>query len=113
MDILEYSGRNYLAVVDEYSRWLETVHMRNISSREVIMELKNLFARWGFPEKVTSDNGSQFTSTKFHKFANDDGFKTVTTNPYHPQGNGRAENTVKLAKHILKQNDVFKRDTIT
>ena len=108
MDILEYSGRHYLVVVDEYSRWLEIIHMRNISSQVVIMELKNLFARWGVPEKVTSDNGSQFTSTEFHEFANDYGFKTVTTSPYHPQGNGRAENAVKLAKHILKQNDVFK-----
>ena len=62
----------------------------------------------GIPHKITSDNGSQFTSAEFHKFANDYGFKTVTTSPYHPQGNGRAENGVKLAKHILKQNDVFK-----
>jgi len=108
MDMLEYGGRNYLAVIDEYSRWLEVIHMSNISSQEVIMKLKNLFSRWGVPEKVTSDNGSQFTSAEFRKFTNDYGFKTVTTSPYHPQGNGRAENAVKLAKHILKQNDVFK-----
>ena len=108
MDILEYGGRHYLAVIDEYSRWLEIVHMKNMSSSVVVLELKNLFARWGIPHKITSDNGSQFTSVEFHKFANDYGFKTVTTSPYHPQGNGRAENGVKLAKHILKQNDVFK-----
>ena len=107
MDILEYGGRHYLAVIDEYSRWLEIVHMKNMSSSVVVLELKNLFARWGIPHKITSDNGSQFTSAEFHKFANDYGFKTVTTSPYHPQGNGRAENGVKLAKHILKQNDVF------
>ena len=108
MDILEYGGRHYLAVIDEYSRWLEIVHMKNMSSSVVVLELKNLFARWGIPHKITSDNGSQFTSAEFHKFANDYGFKTITTSPYHPQGNGRAENGVKLAKHILKQNDVFK-----
>ena len=67
MDILEYGGRHYLAVVDKYSRWLEIVHMKNISSRVVVLELKNLFARWGIPEKITSDNGSQFISAEFHR----------------------------------------------
>ena len=108
MHILEYGGRHYLAVVHEHSLWLEIVHMKNMSSNIVVLESKNLFPQWGVLEKITSDNGSQFTLAEFHKFANDYGFKTVSASPYHPQGNGHAENGVKLAKHILKQEVMFK-----
>ena len=43
-DILEYRGRHYLAVVDEYSLWLEILQKKNMSSNVVALELKQLFA---------------------------------------------------------------------
>lgn len=44
--------------------------------------MKNIFARWGIPEVVVSDNGGQFTSTGFGEFTSQD------RNTHFPQMKG-------------------------
>jgi len=57
-----------------------------------------LFARYGIPEKVITDNGPQFRSQRYEDFAKQWEFDHVTTSPYHSQSNGKAEAAVKIAK---------------
>ena len=67
--------------------------------------LKSVFTRHGVPEVVTSDNGTQFTSQEFQKFVKDWSFIQETSSPHFPPANGKAENGVKIAKAILRQED--------
>ena len=92
-------------VIDYFSRYLEIAHMDRITSEHVIGKLKGIFARWGVPESLKTDNGRQFTSDTFQKFAVDYNFRQVFSSPYHAQANGEAESAVKVAKHILMQDD--------
>ena len=66
-----------------------------------------MFARWGIPEVFVSDNGGQFASESFKKFALQYGFRHIYTSPHFPQANGEAGSAVKIAKRILRQPDVF------
>ena len=59
-------------------------------------------ARYGIPDQVISDCGSQSTSREFRSFTKEYGFKHVTTSTYQHQSNGKAESAVKEAKTILK-----------
>ena len=70
------------------------------------MQLKEMFARWGICNKITTDNGPQFSSDEFNKFAEDYGFEHVTSSPGFPQSNGEAERAVQIAKKILGQDDI-------
>ena len=98
-------GKQYVAVMDYYSRYLDVIYLPGTTANVVIMKLKGIFARWGIPLELVSDNGPQFGSRMFKDFALSYGFKHVTYSPYFAQANGEAECAVKIAKSILRQED--------
>ena len=59
--------------------------------QDIIKCLTELFCRNGFPEKVTSDNGPQFSSKLFKKWLKQKGIAHSKAISYHPQGNGMVE----------------------
>ena len=69
----------------------------------VIEELRLLFARFGLPEIVVTDNGTCFVSTEFEKFLKGNVVKHTTSVPYHPASNVVAETAVQMVKHGLKK----------
>ena len=79
--------------------------MPSLSSSETISALKSVFTRRGIPEVVRSDNGPQYDSAEFAKFAKGWEFKNVTSIPLYAQSNGEVERTVKTAKNLLKKED--------
>ncbi len=46
-------------------------------------------------------------SNEYKQFATEYSFKHTRSSPYHPQGNGRAEAAVKVAKNMLKKTKDF------
>ena len=68
IDLLTFEDKQYLAVMDYYSRYLE-VYLPGTTGNVVIMKLTGIFARWGIPLELVSDNGPQFDSRMFKDFA--------------------------------------------
>ncbi len=89
----------YLLIVDYYSRWIEIARLNQLTSSAVVQHTKSVFARYGIP----SDNGPQYASDLYARFAKEYGFKHTTSSPYHPQGNGEAERAIKMVKNLLKK----------
>jgi len=102
-DLFELEGKTYLVTSDYYSDFFELDHLRSPSSVCVIRKLKAHFAPHGIPKQLVTDNGSQFMSRNFLKFAKDWDFEHLTSSPHHSQGNGKAESAVKEAKKILRK----------
>ena len=61
----------------------------------VINHMQSIFARFGVPEIVVSDNGPQYSSEAFSNFATEYGFQHLTSSPLYPQSNGEAERAVR------------------
>ena len=108
-DLFYWYGTDYVVVTDSFSGWFEFAMLGNTSSRMVIGKLKEIFARYGIPDVLYSDNGPQYSSEEFQKFAREWGFNHVTSSPYHPQSNGLAERAVRSANDLLEK---CKRDGI-
>ncbi len=52
---------------------------------------------------VISDNGPQFASKEYQEFAKKWEFQHITSSPYHPEANGKAEQTVQTITTLLKK----------
>ena len=104
-DLFEWRGKSFLLVVDYYSRYPEVVSLSSTSSKEVIDKMKAMFARHGIPDEVRSDNGPQYASDIFAKFAKKYDFVHTTSSPRYPQSNGEAERMVQTMKKLLMKSD--------
>ena len=102
-DLFKWKGLTYLLVVDYFSKYIEISKLEGESSQEVIQRLKSIFARHGILQQVMSDNGPQFSSIEFSKFAKAYQFVHSTSSPKFPQSNGEAERAVRTIKGLLKK----------
>ena len=103
--LFEREAQEFFLFVDYFSRYCEIGVLRKSTSQEVINHLKAIFARHGIPETVISDNGPQYSSAEFAKFAEDWGFTHITNSPKYPQSNGEAERMVQTTKNLLTKSD--------
>ena len=101
VDLCELKGRTLLIVCDYYSNFIEVERIQTPTTLGVTKILKSLFARYGVPDVVVSDNGPQFSSAEFTEFARTWHFTHLTSSPYYPQSNGKAENAVKTIKRLF------------
>ncbi|XP_064469774.1 uncharacterized protein K02A2.6-like [Ornithodoros turicata] len=74
--------------------------LKKAATEDVISKLEPIFARFGAPDVIRSDNGPQLASHDFKRFLSKH-IRHVTSSPYYPQGNGEAERTVQTAKMLL------------
>lgn len=60
MDLFKCAGVWYLIITDYFSRFFEIVQLSDMSQKNVINKVKEVFSRYGIPEIVRTDNGPQF-----------------------------------------------------
>ncbi len=97
------SGKMYLIVIDDHSKWLEVIPMGVCSAATTIQVLHILFAQFGLPESIVSDNGPQFIAKEFEHFCKSNGIEQIRVAPYHPSSNGLAERAVRIFKDGWKK----------
>jgi len=85
MDLFDLKGKTYILLVDYYSRFVEIQHLQSTTTSSIISFMKPMFARYGIPVTLISDNGPQFTSAEMRRFAETYGFHHITSSPYYPQ----------------------------
>ena len=98
-------GFRILTIIDEYTRECLALYVaRNITSRQVVEQLYELFILRGVPEHIRSDNGSEFTARVIRTWLADLGVKTLYIEPGNPWENGYNESfNGKLQDELLKR----------
>lgn len=109
-DLFHVNGKDFLLVIDYHSNYPEAVQLSSTSASAVITRMKSIFSRHGIPLVVHSDNGPQYSSQEFQRFAEEYGFHHTTSSPLYPKANGKAEKGVEIVKRLLKKAAETKSD---
>ena len=108
IDYFDYVGVHYLVVVERLSNWIEVMKTPPASvysgSKGLIMLLRELFACFGVPVRVSSDGVPEFVAKETQEFFKRWGIKHRLSSAYFLRSNGRAEVSVKAAKRMLHNN---------
>nr|GEY34596.1 reverse transcriptase domain-containing protein [Tanacetum cinerariifolium] len=97
-------GKKYILVaVDYLSKWVEAKALPTNDARVVCKFLKNIFARFGTPRAIISDQGTHFCNDQFVKVMLKFGVTHRLATPYHPQTSGQVEVSNSGLKRILER----------
>ena len=100
VDLFEHNKKQYLLVVDYFSKFPIIRKLHSLSTGAVIRELKEIFGENGIPDTLITDGRPQFRS-EFKDFARKWGFDHIQSSPHHHQSNGEAERFVRTIKDTL------------
>ena len=108
-DIFRLHGKDYLLVVDYFSKFPEYVQLASQSAGCVIQHLKDIFSRHGIPETLMADN-NPFNSFAMRHFAESWGFQVVTSSPRYAKSNGQVDRFVQTIKQLMRKAVVSNQD---
>jgi transposase InsO family protein len=76
-----------LVAVDKFSKWIEARLITNLRSEQTVSFFTDIIHRFGVPNSIITDNGSQFTGRKFLEFCDDHHIRVDWAAVAHPQTN--------------------------
>ena len=112
VDLFELNKKEFMVTVDYYSNFWEVDRLTSTTSAAIILKLKNHFARYGCPDRLISDNGPQFISSEFTRFAKEWNFEHRTNSPGNSKANGKVESAVKTAKKSYPESPGFQNGPV-
>ncbi len=80
-----------ITVIDYTSNFPECLLTTDIRSGCIVKWLETVFARFGNPDELVSDNGLQFVSSEFSAFLKRHGIAHTRSAVYNPTENGLVE----------------------
>ncbi|GKV48613.1 hypothetical protein SLEP1_g55410 [Rubroshorea leprosula] len=97
-------GVTHLVVgVDYFTKWVEARPLSSLTSKKVEDFVFSLIiCRYGIPNQIVADNGTQFNCSSFRDFCSSYGIKLQFTSVYHPESNGMVESVNKCILEGIK-----------
>ncbi|KAK2722421.1 hypothetical protein QYM36_002831 [Artemia franciscana] len=102
-DIFDWNEGKYIITVNYQSHYLKVDKLRNLKSKEIFCKLKAHFTQHGIPSTIMSDNGTQYSLSKFKQFVENWGTSHKTSGPICPQCNGLVEKAMQTCKNIFSK----------
>ena len=102
--------KNVLVVVDHFTWYVQAFVTKNDTARMTARVLyKNYFSVFGFPQCLTSDQGTEFCGNVIVAMCSLLGIEKIRTTPYHPQMNGSTKRVHQTLKRMIGKLDPEKR----
>jgi len=97
-------------LADKFSKWIEYMPLFKATSEKAVEFLNQIIHRFGVPNNIITDLGTQFTGTTFWDFCDDRGIVIKYVSVAHPRADGQVEQANgmivdALKKRMYKEND--------
>jgi len=98
-------GRKYAVVaIDYFTKWAEAEALAGITQEAMKKFVwNNIVCRFGIPQVLISDNGTQFEGRLFSQFCEGLNIAHFFSSPAHPQANGQVEVTNRTIIEAIKK----------
>ena len=91
-----------LVAVDKFSKWIEARPIIKIRFEQAMQFFTDIVYRFGVPNSIITDSGTQFMGKKFLRFCDDFHIHMDWSAVAHPQTNGQVECTNGMILQGLK-----------
>lgn len=90
-----------LVITDVFTKWTEAFPMKTARAPRITKLLEDeVFMRYGYPQTVITDNGSQFTAQTFRRKLAELEIRHQTTAVFHPRANPVERKNQDLKKNL-------------
>jgi hypothetical protein len=102
-------GNKYIIVVtDLFTSWVEAFPVKGATTKTTVKLLENeVFCRWGYPQAVITDNGTQFRSNRFKRACHRWRIRHWPTANYHPRANSTERRNQEIKKLLRVAYQMF------
>ena len=98
--------KNILVIVDHFTQYIQAFVTNNHMAHTMAWVLyNNFFSVLGFPQKLMSDQGTEFTGDVIAVMCKLLGIEKIRTMPYHPQTNGSAKRVHQTLQRMIGKLD--------
>jgi transposase InsO family protein len=91
-----------LVAIDKFSTWIEVRPLTSIGSEQAVTLFTNIIHRFGIPNSIITDNGTQFTGKKFLGYCEGHHIRVDWAAVAHPMTNGQVERANGMILQGLK-----------
>ena len=85
-----------LVTIDKFTKWIEAKPITTIDSKEAVKFFLDIVYRFGVPNSIITDNGTNFTGHYFQEFAEGYGIRIDWASVGHPRTNVQVEKSQRL-----------------
>jgi transposase InsO family protein len=101
-----------LVAIDKFTKWIEYKLIASLTSAKAVEFIQDIIFRFGIPNSIITDLGSNFTSSEFFDFYEQWSIQIKYASVAHPRANGQVERAngmilEALRKKVFDKNEKF------
>jgi hypothetical protein len=92
-----------LIVIDKFTKWIEYKPITSLTSAKAVEFIQDIIFRFGIPNNIITDLGSNFTSAEFFDFCEQRSIQIKYASVEHPRANGQVERANRMILEALRK----------
>ena len=98
-----------LVAIDKFTKWIEFKPIASLTAAKAVEFIQDIIFRFGTPNIIITDLGSNFTGSMFFDFCEAKGILIKYVSVAHPRANGQVEHANGMILDALKKR-VFEKN---